>query len=389
MITFCIPSKNNLRYLKHSVEYIRKNSHFTTNRILVYIDADDDGTSKWCDENNVQYILNTSGELFGIGNTYNLLVQQAQTEFVLIYHADMLMGKNFDVNLYNYWRPKRIVSATRIEPPLHPSDPAKVVMNFGLWPEVDIVDGFNEGEFNKYVSENIGSQKVTNGVFAPWLIHKDDFMEVGGHDPIMKSHSEDRDLFNRLLLNGCEFVQAWNSFVYHLTCRGGQFEHAKISTDLSHKSKDWEILANRQTNEFIRKWGSTPKYDEYQYPIIYPKWDISYVVHNCTLDFLRYLEPQSSRIYVSDNLVMEYIQSEQLNTSFDLSNRVFGLSEVPIGDIVIEFDVSKLTTSNVEILKNLHLIIKDSGDIGQFELDIFKIKIYSLVERQLELIKIP
>jgi glutaredoxin 2 len=86
---------------------------------------------------------------------------------------------------------------------------------------------------------------------------------------------------------------------------------------------------------------------------------------------------------------MEYIQSEQLNTSFDLSNRVFGLSEVPIGDIVIEFDVSKLTTSNVEILKNLPLIIKDSGYIGQFELDIFKIKIYSLVERQLDLIKIP
>ena len=388
MITFCIPSKNNLRYLKHSVEYIRKNSHFTTNRILVYIDADEDGTSKWCDENNVPYILNTTGELFGIGNAYNLLVQQSQTEFVLIYHADMLMGKNFDVNLYNYWRPKRVVSATRIEPPLHPSDPAKVVMNFGMWPEVEVEDGFNEGGFNKYVSENIGSQKITNGVFAPWLIHKDDFMEVGGHDPIMKSHSEDRDLFNRLLLNGCEFIQAWNSFVYHLTCRGGQFEHAKTTSDLSHKSKDWNELAYRQTKEFMRKWGCEPKYDEYQYPIVYPKWDISFVVHNCSPNLLGYLEPLSTRIYVSDELSQTYINNEQPNTSFDLRDRVFRIGGVINGDIVVEFDGSKLTTQNVEILKNLSLIIKDSGDIGEFGLDIFKVMIKRMEEKQLGLVSL-
>lgn len=388
MITFCIPSKNNLRYLTHSVEYIRKNSHFTTNEILVYIDADEDGTSKWCEENNVPYILNTTGELFGIGNAYNLLVQQAKTQFVVIYHADMLMGKNFDVNLYNYWRPKRIVSATRIEPPLHPSDPSKVTMNFGLWPEVGVVDGFNEVRFNEYVNSNLGSDKVTNGVFAPWLIHKDDFMEVGGHDPIMKSHSEDRDLFNRLLLNGCEFIQAWNSFVYHLTCRGGQFEHAKTSLDLGRKSEDWQRLAMRQTKEFIRKWGSEPKYDEYQYPVIYPKYDFTFVVHNCTIRLMEYLEPVSNRIYVQSDLAQSYIQSEQMNTSFDLNNRVFAMEQPVVGDIVVTFDASKLTTSNVEILRNLPLIIKDSGDVGTFELDIFRFEIGKIEETQNRLIKV-
>lgn len=388
MITFCIPSKNNLRYLTHSVDYIRKNSHFTTNEILVYIDADEDGTSKWCDENNVPYILNTTGELFGIGNAYNLLVQQAKTQFVIIYHADMLMGKNFDVNMYNYWRPKRIVSATRIEPPLHPSDPSKVTMNFGLWPEVDVVDGFNEFRFNEYVNSNLGSDKVTNGVFAPWLIHKDDFMEVGGHDSIMKSHSEDRDLFNRLLLNGCEFIQTWNSFVYHLTCRGGQFEHAKTSLDLGRKSEDWQRLAMRQTKEFIRKWGSEPKYDEYQYPIIYPKYDFTFVVYNCTGRLLEYLEPISNRIYVQSHLVQSYIQSEQMNTSFDLNNRVFDIQKPVVGDIVVTFDASKLTSSNVEILRNLPLIVKDSGDVGTFELNIFRFEIQKIEETQNRLIKV-
>ena len=133
---------------------------------------------------------------------YNLLVQESTTDFVVIYHADMIAGKNFDLNLYKHWSPKSVISATRIEPPLHPSDPAKIVENFGLWPETDILDGFKEEEFNSFVEEKLNQYKdeTTKGIFAPWLIHKDDFNEVGGHDLIMKSHSEDRDLFNRFLL---------------------------------------------------------------------------------------------------------------------------------------------------------------------------------------------
>ena len=46
MITFCIPSKNNLRYLKLAVESIKKNSHYHNNEILVYVDQDDDKASE-------------------------------------------------------------------------------------------------------------------------------------------------------------------------------------------------------------------------------------------------------------------------------------------------------------------------------------------------------
>jgi hypothetical protein len=65
-----------------------------------------------------------------------------------------------------------------------------------------------KNEFNSFVEEKLNQYKdeTTKGIFAPWLIHKDDFNAVGGHDPIMKSHSEDRDLFNRFLLNGYDII---------------------------------------------------------------------------------------------------------------------------------------------------------------------------------------
>jgi glycosyltransferase involved in cell wall biosynthesis len=58
MITFCIPSKNNLRYLKTCVPSIQLNSHYTTNEVLVFVDQDNDGTVEWLEENNIRYILN-------------------------------------------------------------------------------------------------------------------------------------------------------------------------------------------------------------------------------------------------------------------------------------------------------------------------------------------
>lgn len=383
--TFCITSKNNLRYLKHAVFYIKENSA-RDHDILVFIDADNDGTEKWCIDNNIKYIKNPSKELFGIGNAYNLLVEKSNTDFIVIYHADMIMGKGFDTALYNNWKPKTVVSATRIEPPLHPSDPAKIVLDLGLWPETDIIDGFKVDEFNKFISEN-KKDITTNGIFAPWLIHKDDFNDVGGHDPIMKSHSEDRDLFNRFLLNGYDIIQSWEALVYHLTCRGGQFEHASKTSDLNHKSNDWNKLAHNQTREFIRKWGTPPKYDEYQFPIVSSKYDIGFIVKNCNLQLLEVLEPWCSTIYVECNY-KQYIEKEQLNTSFDIQERIKPYGNEKQNEILISFDATQLNQNNFQYIQQLSDIIKDNGEIGSFELDIFKVDIIQMNEYQNSFIKI-
>ena len=44
-------------------------------------------------------------------------------------------------------------------------------------------------------------------------------------------------------------------------------------------------------------------------------------------------------------------------------------------DVQISFDCRFLNPNNFQILTKMHEIIKDSGEIGEFELDIFKVKI--------------
>lgn len=392
--TFAIASKNNFRYVKHAVQYIRENCYRNDHVIHIGIDGEDAELESYYKE--VDGIVITKG-VSGIAAIYNDIAKRATTEFVLIYHADMIAGKHMDLNLYKHWKRGIIVSATRIEPPLHPGDPAKIVEDFGMWPEEHVMDGFKKEKFNNFVYEMqyVNENKVTKGVFAPWLIHKEDYWVVGGHDESLNSHSEDRDLFNRFLLNGFDFIQPWNALVYHLTCRGGQFEHAKTTNDLKIKSNDWNGLARNNTREFMRKWGTSPKYNEYQYPIISPKYNIGFVVHNCNLPLLELLEPICDRIYVSDRFEIgrawDYVEMESSNTNYDLSKRIMIIgNQTPseYDDIVVEFDAKNLNNNNIQFLLHLGDIIKESGVVGNMIWDIFTLQINNLSSLESALVKI-
>ena len=74
-ITFCIPSKNNRRYLEACIPSIRKNSYRDDHDIIVFVDADNDGTVEWLKsveiKYNLKYIVNETGDLFGIGKAYD------------------------------------------------------------------------------------------------------------------------------------------------------------------------------------------------------------------------------------------------------------------------------------------------------------------------------
>ena len=52
----------------------------------------------------------------------------------------------------------------------------------------------------------------------------------------------------------------------------------------------------------------------------------------------------------------------------------------------MEFDALKLTQENFQIIVNLADIIKDSGEIGTMELDIFKFKINKIEDYSKDLI---
>lgn len=393
-ITFCIPSKNNLRYLKSCIPSIRKNAYRPDHDIIIFVDKDEDGTVNWLEsvkeKYNLKYFVNPNlnQSLFGIGKSYDYCIEKSDTDIFMIFHADMMLAKHADYESYKYLKSSKVVCSTRIEPPLHPEGPEKIVKDFGLWPEINVQDGFKEESFDKFVEECKVKykDKITHGCFAPWMMYKKDFVSIGMHDPIMKSAREDSDVFNRMLLNGYELIQSWQSFVYHLTCRGGQFEHGILTKDHSQKSKDWQILMHYSTLEFIRKWGTQVLHDEYLNPIIKSKYDIGLVIENCNEKIIQYLEPWSSTLYVDCNYE-NYISQMQPNTAFNLKSRIKSIQSEKTNDVIISFNGQKLNNTSFEFITNtIKDIITDSGEVGLFEYDIFNIKINKIKTYEKELI---
>lgn len=382
-ISFCIPSKNNLRYLKVAIKYLRSHCN-PSHEILVWVDKDDDGTSAYLQElndKNLRYWVNDKPEPFGIGNAYNFLVDNASNELVMMYHADMIAGKDMDAEVLRHIAKGTVVSATRIEPPLHGGEPCKIVEDFGLWPEEGIVDGFVASRFNAQV-ERYKQQyvnKTTPGIFAPWLIHKDDYLTLGGHDKRLNSLAEDIDIFNRMALANYTLVQSWEALVYHLTCRGGQFEHAVTTDDLQRRSSDWSKLSVVKTREFIRKWGFGPMAGPLREPIVWPQIARKAKLINCTNiqrvhEVLSAVEPYFTEISIDDPVVRDtYIQYEQANTNFDLSVKFTSwTTDIP----TIEFDLQKLQATQFnEFIAKLSLILDQINEVGRYEYDIFTIDV--------------
>ena len=191
-------------------------------------------------------------------------------------------------------------------------------------------------------------------------------------------------------MGGFELIQSWQSYVYHLTARGGQFQHGKLTTEHSQKSEEWQKLMNNSTREFFRKWGSSVNHDEFMMPIILPKYDIGFIVHNIhNYEVLYSLEPWCSTFYgkFPDNLSHMYIRDEQPNTAYDLSERVKTIYDKKDNDILVEFDSVKLTDIQFQYITQLPEILDNSGSVGEMELGIFKITINKLKTYEKELIR--
>ena len=396
-ITFCIPSKSNLRYLKTCIPSIRENAHRKDHDIIIFVDSDEDGTIEWLEQvkntYNITYFINPDlgNSLFGIGKAYDYCIEHSTTDIFMIFHADMMLGINADLKAFEHLESQTVVCSTRIEPPIHPNGGEKILVDFGMWPEE-----FKQNEFNQYVKEHLSDTKITNGIFAPWMMYKTDFMELGGHDPILHSCREDSDIFNRMKLAGYKFIQPWNSLVYHLTGRGaGSFDGD------AERHAAWKAAMDRSTMEFIRKWGSSVNHTALMEPIVSPKYNIAYVVSNCSVQLLEALEPWCDRLYVESevdpatnsllNHVYEFRDKKQTDTSYDLSKRVFttyGNNPEWENDIIIKFDANKLNQQSFQLLIQMPNIIKESGELGEFELDMFVVIINHLETYEKTLIKL-
>jgi len=407
LISFIQPSRNTLKYLKWSYRSIRKNLGYS-HEICMADDFSDDGTWEWMKEiaekdENVKIYRNEGPERLGHTILYDTLINDyATNDIVMIFHSDMYACPNMDIEMLKHLEPGVVVSATRIEPPLHPDGPEKILVDFGIEPEefkeqelMDFLD--KKTPWTKVIPQDL--KETTEGIFAPWAIYKSDFQSIGGHDPLFAPQSkEDSDIFNRFVLNGYKLIQTWKGFVYHMTCRGSRFKDgAKRNPEgqvfmKNRETDEWLQQNHRSTRNFIRKWGHYVKHDEMMKPIIPPKYDICFVVDKCTLEILEALEPWCSRIYVEepDINIIDYIAKEQKNTLYNLQSRIwYNHGEARLDhDIVVEFDASKVTNDNFQFLTQLSEVLQDSGEVDEvMEYDIFEIVINSLKTYEKDLIK--
>lgn len=435
-ISFIQPSRNNLRYLKWSYDSIRKNQGDHEVQICIADDASTDGTKEWLEEvsktdKNLDYIVNDTGKRLGHTILYDRLVKEvAKYELCMIYHADMFLcpgaldaiekhmysgiytinvgttpakelsdlfekiqseynnstnrdklrteidalGVPYTYDKYGIANVKTIVSLTRIEPPLHPEGPEKIIADFGTEPE-----DFNEDGLLKFVKnlrkENEG--KTTEGIFAPWAFWKSEFLEIGGHDPLYKPQSkEDSDIFNRFQLNGTKFIQTWEGFVYHMTCRGSRRNTHDGAPNIQTNNPEWEAQNIRSTRNFIRKWGSFVKHDEYMKPIVLPKYHTTFILKNIVppIGVISYFEPWCNVLIFDNknNVKEQYIEQEQQNTLYDLNKRlrpdlfdqkVEDVINNEYHDVVVEIPLNTLTDTDIQYIFNIPRLVKDAAEL--------------------------
>lgn len=366
MISLIIPSYNNLKHLKNVYTSIKK--HAPEAEVVLLDDGSTDGTWEWIQ--NQDCVKYRSEERVGHTILYDKGIELATNKIVGILHADMIIGPNYIQNLIKHLKPLTVVCGTRIEPPLHPEGKEKIIKDFGLDFDTLNIEAFEKFALEKQIEFK---DQTTKGMFAPWILYKEDFQSIGGHDPIFAPFPyEDSDIFQRWILNGYELIQSRDAFVYHLTCRGHRWTEQVGKDDEYYK-----MVSNKASRNYLRKWGSWIKNDEFQYPIILPKYDIGFIIKNCNQQILSLLEPWCSTIYV-DCDYKEYINQEQHNTSYDLSERIKPYDNEKQNHILVRFDGNQFNQSAFNLITMLPEIIQQSNDLGSFELDIFTIDIIDL-----------
>jgi glycosyltransferase involved in cell wall biosynthesis len=373
MISLIIPSYNNLQHLKNVYASIQK--HAPEAEVILMNDGSTDGTSEWFRELPASVNLQLYEQEERVGHTilYDTGIELATNDIVGILHADMIIGPLYIENMLKHLQPGKVVCATRIEPPLHPEGKEKIIMDFGQDFDTLDVDAFEEFVMHKQEEE---LDRVTYGMFAPWILYKKDFQAIGGHDPLFAPFPyEDSDIFQRWILAGYELIQSRDAFVYHLTCRGHRW------TEQVGKDDDYfKQVSEKAGRNYLRKWGIWIENDEYQRPVITPKYNIAFRVENCSNDLLKLLEPFCDRIY-SDADWMQYITLEQPNTLYDLTKRCHSLTDsdrYDYDDIIVEINGSTFSHHDFNYIQMLPKIIQQSGEPGMFALGSLKITIVTI-----------
>jgi GT2 family glycosyltransferase len=316
-------------------------------------------------EDEIEVVIEENDDV-DLGTNYNNAVAKARGKKIILLHNDMIIKPGFIEILDKHIIKNRITTYTRVEPPIFTDIyPGKVLLDCGY--DLNI---FNKEKFNQFdIEENLidGGSQLFFGCLREDYIKLDNIT----FSPPQMWCSDD-DLHLRYKLAGFE-RKVSSAHAYHFVSK------------TSRSTNNYQQIEHNSNKNFIRKWGFRQSQSN-------KKYNIAFVIKNSTFQHLEVLEPWCDRIYLDDEMQVitdNYIQNEQPNTSFDLKKRIFitryndPYSE---NDIILEFDGRNFTQNLYNIIQNLSDIITESGEVGTFELDCFKITINSMETYEKDLI---
>lgn len=349
-ISLVIPSYNNLRHLKNAYESVRK--HYTDEVELILIDdGSSDGTLKWIKtmaRKDKNLIFWREEERVGHTVLYDEGIKKATNEIVGILHADMYIAPNYLENMVKHLQPGKVVCATRVEPPLHPEGKEKIIRDFGM-----DFDSLKMDAFYKFAKSEMkkSKDKTSRGMFAPWLLYKEDFLLIGGHDRGFAPYPfEDSDIFQRWLLAGYEFVQSRDALVYHLTCRGHRWND-QAGGAIGKNDDQYKVFEDRARKHYTKKWGTWIEIDEYCHPVLKPVYRKKLVIENSRPEL------------------------EALHDWFNYGD-----------DIVVTIDGNTVTNEDIRYIPLINQLVAKTGQTGSFKVGNIKIQVNKIEDISAKLV---
>jgi len=306
-------------------------------------------------ESEVEIIVEENDNVT-LGINYNNAVNRATKPKIILLHNDMIISPGFIETMDKHIQKGRITTYTRVEPPIYTDEyPGKKIFDCG-----NDLATFNKNKFNNI---NLSESLIDGGSQLFFGCLKEDYIGIDGYT--FKKFCEDDDLHLRYKLLGFEHKVS-SAYVYHFVSK-------------TSRLGDYNQIEIQSNKDFIRKWGfRNSNYNK--------KYDIGFIIKNCNQQLLEALEPWCSNIYV-DCDYDSYIKKEQPNTKFDLWERIKPYDNEKQNHILVNFDAFRFGINQFNIIQILPDIITESGEIGEFELDCFKITIVNLTSFEKDLIE--
>jgi len=380
-ISVILTNRNTRDYLELAIQSIYANNQDlieSGGEVIVLDDNSNDGSKEILEElesqlKNFYWVSHDNSDRLGLMILNEAGIFFSDNELIFLGHSDMVYAKCCFKNLEKYIEKGKVICSTRIEPPIYQDESIRYQREFGKTPEE-----FKEKEFNEEV-ERLKTDKLTDGVFAPILMYKEDFC---GYDKnFLPQSREDSTLFYQMAKKGIKFLQSWSSIVYHFSGKGSR------KKDSLEDSEEWRKTNYKNTKNFIRLFGELPNHLDKQ-PNIDEKIKLTLCVathndENRIYSFIERMEPWFDEIIILDDskdntvkIIHKFIEKEKTMSKLFEENKIIFIREIKFNNDYSELrnTMQKFATKewclhadpdeefSVDLLNSLRFLIKTQGN---------------------------